>query len=378
MRCYSQREFAKKAGVSPQRLSELISQGFVHVTDGGSVPEDEIEFFIREKMKKSIVSANKSHLCVCIDKSDEELKALREAYANGLKERNSSLSEVSSVSEIVQELKVNVFSEEVTDDKVRGIEVKYRKALLKELLKKTQSAVFRLINKFADTKTVGMIPTVSLYEMLMYNHLYTETDAEKEDEYYKLLTTPISDNESTTLNMGSVVPLKMMETTYQLILASLNLIGEDKKVMFSRSDFSPEVIREIEAMSDDVSAPKAEALKEFFLKPVNINVKATNRKDGSEALKILQSISDKTRNMERNSKMNAICSNGFYTFYNVKEGTDNADVVELASDISDGYYKNITILATQDIASKRLPMYLQSAIDTSIRNRTATVKFDLN
>lgn len=378
MRCYSQREFAKKAGVSPQRLSELISKGFVHVADGGSVPEDEIEFFIREKMKKSIVSANKSYLYVCIDKSDEELKAMRETYAEGLKERNSSLSEASSVSEIVQELKMNVFNEDITDDRIKGIEVKYRKALLKELLKRTQSAVFRLINKFADTKTVGMIPTVSLYEMLMYNHLYTETDAEKEGEYYKLLITPISDNESTTLNMGSVVPLKLMETTYQSIIASLNLIDEDKKALFSRSDFSPEVVREIEAMTDSSGVLKTEALKKFFSQSVNINVKATNRKDGSEALKILQSISDKARNMERNSKMNTICSNGFYTFYNVKEGTENVDVVELASDISDGYYKNITILSTQETASKRLPMYLQSAIDTSIRNRTATVKFDPN
>lgn len=379
-RFYSQREFAKKAGVSPQRLSELIRQGYIHTVDGGAVSEDEVEFFIREKLKKNIASFNKSYLCISINKTAEELSALRQEYANGLEKCGSSLTEIPSISDMVCELKEHVFKEDIEENKLRVIDIKYKKAILKELVNRTQSAVFRLMNKFADTKAIGLIPAVSLYEMFMYNKLYTE-DSTKEEEYYNLLTTSVSAPDSTTLypKGGSFIPLRLMEETYQSIIISLNLIDAQKKPLIMRSDLTPAVIKEIDAMSpNDLDIPDAPVLRKFFSKALNINVSARKREDGREALKILESVKDKALNAERLSKVSSICSNGFYTFFNIADDTLNEDIIKLAADISDGYYRNITILSTQESATEKIPMYLLSAINTGARNRTAYIQFSPN
>jgi len=379
-RFYSKREFAKKAGVSPQRLSELIRQGYIHTVEGGSVPETELEFFIREKLRKYIASFNKSYLCISIDKTAEELSALKKEYAEELAKRGSSLVEVSSISEMVSEIKEHVFGEDIQDSKLKVIDIKYKKAVLKELVKRTQNAVFRIMNKFVDTSTVGLIPAVSLYEMLMYNGLYTEKDDEKEEQYYKLLTTSISEAESTTLypKGGNFIPLKMMEETYQSIIISLNLIDEQRQPLISRSDLSPELVREIDDMTNDMDIPDNLVLKEFFNKSLNINVNARRREEGSEALKILESIKDKALNAERGSKVSNICSKGFYTFCNLTDATSNEEIMRISADISDGYYKNITILSTLEDAAEKIPTYLVSAINTSGRNRTAFIQFNPN
>ena len=379
-RFYSQREFAKKAGISPQRLSELIRQGYILTAEGGAISEDELEFFIREKLKKNVASYNKSYLCLSIGKTEEELSALKQEYAEGLEKRGSSLVEVSSISEIVCELKEHVFSEDIEDNKLKVIDIKYKKAILKELVKRTQNAVFRLMNKFADTKTIGMIPAISLYEMFMYNKLYTE-DSTKEEEYYNLLLKSISENDSTTLypKGGSFIPLKLMEETYQSIVVSLNLVDEQKKPLLMRSDLTPEAVKEIDAMSsNDLDIPDVPVLRRFFSKPLNINVKARKREEGREALKILESIKDKALNAERLTKVSSICSNGFYTFVNITDAISDEEIIKLAADISDGYYKNITIISTQETLSEKIPMYLLSAINTSARNRTAYIQVSPN
>lgn len=374
---YSQREFAKKAGISPQRLSELIQQGSVYMSDGGVISEDELEFFIRERLKKNIVNHRKSYVYITIGKTPKELADLNIEYAKNLATRSSHLTEVSSISEIISELKAHAFSEDIEENKLMAIDIKYKKAILKELIKRTQNAAFRLMNNFADTKTVGLIPAVSLYEMFMYNKLYTE-DKVKEDEYYELLTSDALVTDSTTITQkrGSLAPLRLMEETYQQIIASLNLVDEQKKPLLVRSDLTPEIIKKIDAMSsNDLDIPDSSVLRKFFSKTLSINVKATKRENGSEALKILESVKDKALNAERLTKVSSICSNGFYAFFNITADTPEMDIIQLAADISDGYYRNVTILDEQESAVEKLPIYLLSAIDTSSRNRTALVRF---
>ena len=76
-RYFGYREFARIAGISPQRLSELIKQGIVRTNEGGMVPESEIGYFIRERLGKELASSGHSYLYLSVGKSDEKLEALR-------------------------------------------------------------------------------------------------------------------------------------------------------------------------------------------------------------------------------------------------------------------------------------------------------------
>ena len=70
---YSLREFAKKVGVSPQRLSELVKRGYIKTSASGMIPESEVEYFIREKLLKDLSHNPNSYLCIVFDKTSEEL-----------------------------------------------------------------------------------------------------------------------------------------------------------------------------------------------------------------------------------------------------------------------------------------------------------------
>ena len=71
-RYFGYREFARIAGISPQRLSELIKQGIVRTNEGGMVPESEIGYFIRERLGKELASSGHSYLYLLVGKPDED------------------------------------------------------------------------------------------------------------------------------------------------------------------------------------------------------------------------------------------------------------------------------------------------------------------
>ena len=238
-RYFGYREFARIAGISPQRLSELIKQGIVRTNEGGMVPESEIGYFIRERLGKELASSGHSYLYLSVGKSDEKLEALRKEYEEELAKKSSSAVEISSIADLVDSLRQNVFENEVDDATVNITIIRYKKRLLKELVKRTQDATFRCINKYADTKEIGAIPLVSIYELLMYDKLYSGED---EEGYRKALSSVVSCEGSTTISGKGVIsaPLVSMDASFKSIVVSLNLIDEGREPLVLRSDWNPE------------------------------------------------------------------------------------------------------------------------------------------
>ena len=140
-RYFGYREFARIAGISPQRLSELIKQGIVRTNEGGMVPESEIGYFIRERLGKELASSGHSYLYLSVGKSDEKLEALRKEYEEELAKKSSSAVEISSIADLVDSLRQNVFENEVDDATVNITIIRYKKRLLKELVKRDRKSV---------------------------------------------------------------------------------------------------------------------------------------------------------------------------------------------------------------------------------------------
>lgn len=132
---YSLREFAKKVGVSPQRLSELVKRGYIKTSASGMIPESEVEYFIREKLLKDLSHNPNSYLCIVFDKTSEELSEFKEYYDEKMKEGFSDIIEVSSITGLVKRLRIAVITNGASNDTTVLLYTRYQKELLKELVK---------------------------------------------------------------------------------------------------------------------------------------------------------------------------------------------------------------------------------------------------
>lgn len=373
-RYYSYREFARIAGISPQRLSDLIKQGIIRTNESGMVPESEIGYFIREKLGKELTSSGRSYLYITVGKTDEELEALHREYEEEIGKKSGSAIEISSITELVDSLRQNIFKDGVDDGMLKTIYTRYKKSLLKELVKRTQDAVFRCIAKYADTKEIGSIPLVSIYELLMYDKLYSGGD---EEGYRKALSTVVSCQESTTISGKGVssAPLAAMNASFNSIVVSLKLIGEGRKPLVSRGDWTPEAVRAINAMSaDDVNIPSDPFIKKFFDLPVGTSTTARRREDGSEARKILEGINKKALSSARASKVVSVCHNGFYNIVNITKDSLRDELIALASDITQGYYKEIQVTGTGEAVAEYFPDFLSVALSGAQQSRKSLVR----
>lgn len=376
-RYYSYREFARIAGISPQRLSDLIKQGIIRTNESGMVPESEIGYFIREKLGKELTSSGHSYLYITVGKTDEELETLHREYEEEIRKKSSSAIEITSIEELVDSLRQNAFKDGVDDAMVNITLIRYKKSLLKELVKRTQSAVFRCITKYADTKEIGIIPLVSIYELLMYDRLYSGGD---EEGYRKALSTVVSCEGSTTINGRGVssAPLVAMNASFSSLVVSLKLIGEGRKPLVSRSDWTPEAVRAINAMSaDDVNIPSDPFIKKFFDLPVGTNITARRREDGSEARKIFETVKKKTLSSARASKVVSVCHNGFYNIVNITKDSLRDELITLASDITQGYYKEIQLTGTDEAIAECFPDFLSVALNSSQQSRKSLMRLKI-
>lgn len=376
-RYFGYREFARIAGISPQRLSELIKQGIVRANEGGMVPESEIGYFIRERLGKELASSGHSYLYLSVGKTDEKLEALRKEYEEELAKKSSSAVEISSIADLVDSLRQNVFENEVDDATVNITIIRYKKRLLKELVKRTQDATFRCINKYADTKEIGAIPLVSIYELLMYDKLYSGED---EEGYRKALSSVVSCEGSTTISGKGVssAPLVTMDTSFKSIVVSLNLIDEGRNPLVLRSDWNPEAVQAINAMSaDDVRIPSDPFIKKFFDLPLRTCTTAKRREEGSEARKILEAVNKKTLSAERAAKVVSISHNGFYNIVNITKDSSRDELIALAGDITQGYYKEIQLTGTEEAIGECFPDFLSVALSSSQQSRKSLVRIKI-
>lgn len=362
-RCFSYRKFAKVAGVSPQRLSELIKQGVVRRNGAGQIPESEVNYFIREKLKKGASNARRSHLCIVVGKSQEEFEVLRSEYVASFKENGSYAEEVESIAALVDKLRSGVAGGNI-DDVAKLAELRYKKTLLKELVKRMQEAAFRCISKYISVPEIGMYPAISLYELLMYDKLYSGGN---EEEMRETLSKRVA---------GGIAPLALMESSYKSIVVSLGIIDSAGTPLVSRADLSPEAVAEISSMTMNTDVPNDVFIQTFLSLPFNINSNARTRNEGLEAVKIRDDVVASTLSKERAAKIGNIALQGYYTIFNLSGENPKDQLDTLVSDIADGFYSIIDIIGDSEVIQSYIPNSLREAFHSCDRNRCAVVRLN--
>lgn len=375
MKYYSIREFARKAGISPQRLSALVRQNEVRTNEAGLVAETELEYFFREKLIRDLKTHRNSFLVLTIGKSSEAAADIFAKTVNSFKQTYPGLVEAGSVSALIADVVRASDSTEPDDAALQMLYTRYQKTLLKEFVSRFQSGVFRLISKFADTEAVRAIPVGSLYELLMYGRLYTEAE-DKIDEYADALSKGVVSDGSTTLcsKESGTVPMKAVESTFKSIAASLNLVDGKGQPLFTRADLTPEIVRAVDDMPlVDNSIPDNDFIQRFISMPLSSNADAMTRDCGYEAKKIMDSVLMQYSRTRYNGNISGVGSNGFYTCRTTESLAGRA-LAALTQDISGGYYKNIYIIGVESHTLVGMPDSLVGAITSALGNRLADVK----
>lgn len=363
-RFYSYREFARIVGISPQTLSELIKKNKVRVNSAGQVPEREVEYFIRRKLKKGLDDGtNGSVLYITVGKAQEELEVLLQTSKEAA---GGKLAGVASIEDLINETRKSLFSVKTDDVTLNSIRMQYVTGILKELAKRSHEAAFRCISRCADISDINRFPLVSLYEMLMYDHLYT--DKENEDEIRRCLLKGV-------LSDGSSL-LGTMEAAFKSIAVSLHIVADDgsKRPLISRADWNPDTVQSIRVMPDEGGIPDNDFIKKFFTMPLVPGSGARSRKDGLEALKILKAV--QTKNASKDGLLKAYNTGvrGYYTFFNVSDETTEQELETLTGDIYQGYYKVIEFEAPGGSLPANFPDVLRTALSVCHKNNIAVVR----
>lgn len=363
---YSLREFAKKVGVSPQRLSELVKRGYIKTSASGMIPESEVEYFIREKLLKDLSHNPNSYLCIVFDKTSEELSEFKEYYDEKMKEGFSDIIEVSSITGLVKRLRIAVITNGASNDTTVLLYTRYQKELLKELVKRVQAAAFRCLCACVAKEEAGKVPIICAYELFMYGKIYSY-DEETAEIYHKIL----SEEGTKGSSWNKSDPISTMEESFKSIAISLNIPLE------ARGQLTPEVVKVIEAMSvNDYGKPDGEFFDWFFGLNLLPKDESKTRKTGAEAAKVFNSVRTKLSQAHRSTEIHRTSYNGFYTIVNITKDFPSEGLTSLYNDMEDGYYKNVEIFGSSvnDIA-----MHLQDPLLSSIgrhqRNRSAVVTF---
>lgn len=359
-RFYSYREFARIVGISPQTLSELIKKNKVHVNSAGQVPESEVEYFIRRKLKKGLEEGSAgSFLYITVGKTGEELQAYKERFGD-------QMIEVTSIEDLVEEARQSLFRIKTDGATVNRIHRQYTVSILKELVKRSHEAALRCISRCADLPEINRFSLVSLYEMFMYDHLYT--DKGNEEEIRQCLSKGV-------LSDGSS-PLGTMEAAYKSIVVSLHIVADkiSKRPLISRADWNPDTVQMIRGMSDGGNIPDNDFIKKFFTMSLIPDLKTRSRKDGLEALKILRTVQTKTASKDGLSKVFDTGLQGYCTFFNVSEETTEQEVQALISNINQEYYKVIEIEAPGGSLPDGFPDMLRVTLSICNQNHTAVVR----
>lgn len=368
-RYYSLRKFAKKVGVSPQRLSDLIKKGTIKTSASGLIPESEVEYFIRKKLKEDLKSNPNSYLCIVFDKTSEELSEFKEYYDEKMKKRFSGIIEVSSITELVKRLDIDIdiIISEVDNDTLTLIYTRYQEELLKTLVKRVDAAASRYLHDYAAKKELKKVPADCAYELFMYGKAYS-CDEETAETYRKIL----SEEDTRRSQWDKSDLISKMEESFESIARSLNIPLE------VRGRLTPEVVEAIKAMSvKDRGIPDGEFFDWFFgLKKLLPEGASKTRKTGAEAAKIRDSVITSLSQAHRSTKIYHTSYDGFYTIVNITKDFSSEDLISLFCDMEDGYYKNIEVFGSGEAD---INMHLQGPLLYSIiryrRNREAVIKY---
>lgn len=364
---YSLRKFAKKVGVSHQTLSDLIKEGHIKTSDSGLIPESEVEYFIREKLQKDLKHNRNSYLCIVFDKTSEELSEFKEYYDEKMRKRFSNIIEVSSITELVKRLDIDIIISEVDDDTVTLIYTRYCKELLETLVKRVDAAASRYLHDYAAKKELKKVPADCAYELFMYGKAYS-CDEETAETYRKIL----SEEETRRSQWDKSDLISKMEESFESIARSLNIPLE------VRGRLTPEVVEDIKDMPmKDTMRPNGEFFDWFFgLRDLLPKGASKTRKTGAEATKIRDSVITSVSQERRSTKIHNTSYDGFYTIVNITKDFSSEALVSLFCDMEDGYYKNIEVFGSDEAD---INMHLQGPLLYSIiryrRNREAVIKY---
>lgn len=363
-RCYSIRKFAEIAGTSPQTLSELIKKGTVRVNNAGQVPESEVDYFIRRKLKKGLEEGSgDSYLYITVGRTQEELAVLLQAHKEAAGDR---LTEVASIEDLVEEVRKSLFRRNLDEMDTNLMWTQYKASILQELVKRCRSAAVRCISSCVDIPEVNRFSLVSLYELFMYDRLYTDRD--REEELRSCL--------SKAAVHGGSSPLDTMEAAYQSIVVSLYIVADKAsgRPLISRTDWNPDTIQAIRKMSGRKTISDNAFIKKMSSTLLLPDPKAGSRKEGLEALKIFRSV--RAKNASKNGLFKAYQTGlqGYCTFFNVSEETTEQEVQTLISNIHQGYYRNIEIETPGGFLPENFPEMLRMALSICQKNNTAAVR----
>ena len=363
-RHYSYREFAGIAGVSPQTLSEFVRKNKVRANSAGQVPESEVEYFIRRKLKKGLDEGSEgSYLYITVGKTQEEVERLLQACKEATGDR---LTEVASIEALVSEVRRSMFRMGIDDAAVTLIWNQYIASILKELVKRCHEAALRCISRCTDISEVNRFPLVSLYEMFMYDRLYTDRD--REDEIRRCL--------SEGAVSGGSSPLHTMEAAYRSIVVSLHIVADrvSKKPLISRADWNPDTVQAIKEMSETEKNSDNAFIRKIYSRIWLPDPKAGSRKEGLEAVKIFRDVRRKFASKDSLLKAYHTGLRGYYTLFNVSEETTEQEVQNLISNISQGYYRVIEIEAPGGALPENFPEMLRITLSICNQNNTAVVR----
>ena len=369
MKYYNVREFAKKMGISPKRLSDLVKQNEVRTNEAGQIPGSEVQYFIREKFKKYLKVNRNSYLVLTAGKSAEEANQIFVKAVKSFNETSPELIQVDSIVELFSLVEKESIAE--PDNETLNMMLKqFQKTLLKEFVERFQKIVFRIITKIADTASVRSIPVGSLYELLMYGKTYNETG---DSQYLSLLSKGVVSNGSTTLSPkeNGIVPIKEAESSFKALAVSLGLTDDNGHLFFRWGELSPEILHAISQMSvTDIRIPDNDFIRGLMQVSLKTYNNATKRSECCEAKKILNTVIMQNSRILYNSSLFKVARKGFCTC-RILENISKPEAESLAREISGGYYKNIYLIGSE---INNTTNFLIEAVKVAHANRVADVR----
>lgn len=377
----SLREFAKYARVSPQRLLTLVNEGKIKRVNG-FIPASEYEYFIREELLKGISRQNRSVLYVGVNIPDD-------IFVNTA----SKIKEVHSVTDAtyttsINNLIVNIYTKSLTNytdgsesakqREILQLKDMYMTAIIKEFIKRLDDAVIRLIAKSVTTKVISVYPLISIYEMLLFDKLYTNTGV-SEKELREVLNTVIDfqegmvDDDKSNKRKKKNSLNQILSNSFYSIVSALNMREPSGNLVITRNDLTPEFIKAIHNLSDQTLINEDHPLYSYMNSNMLFGSSSSRKEDGADAEKIKQQVLDKKHNFNKSTAIGNYTSKGIYSVINITDNTPLEELQKIITDVQNGYYKYVIVLSDEENAKN----CMRESFYMAIRGMALTNKIQL-
>ena len=326
----SQREFAKLAKISSQRLKMLIETGKIAVHEGGMIHVSQLNYFIRERFLNCISSRGGGTLYVGIDMTDEEMSSYKEEVRDGT-------MVIASVDELLANLSKDSIDKAMGMSSQNLIELRYKKLVLKEFVKRFKAALQRHLMKYCDDVEIAQIPLGIIYELMLYSKVYS----------YEIEDIALAERMCRK-------PMADMKQSFDIIVDNLNLYDSSTgEPLFIQEEITPEFVTAIEALKDDESTPSNAVLSDIFAKIFCLGEGKSGR--GKDSQKIVESIANKLSNSAKSTMISDIVTHGFCSFVNIKADISTEECCKISSDLTAGFYSEVKFLCSKEYANQNLP-----------------------